>query len=506
MMGLLQMPPELLLRISDHLTTKELGHFRSSCRHVESVLFDTFAKEFFSKRQFMLEDVSLQVLVAIAKHPTLSRWLSHVIIGAEAFRHDPDYSDDVSKARYLAGHVERSTLVATGQACDMLTEAFSKLPHLQTVGLRDYAGGAQGSGRERDGPGSTWKSYGWSFGLSEDAEEHLQRYGRPRTTMWTAPDTMLPIIIHALAKANAQPESIEVFLRKDSELRASSFNVFNGPTATGVASVLKDMKTLMLSISIGSQSVFGVPPQEMTDDDPVSLPLQHFLTHTPSLECLRLNFHMGSKFAEHVLQWLGRPCQSSLSTHGRRHLPSIALERLTSLDLGMMTVNGSTLVKLVAKFNLHSLNLWKVAVKHESDTSIKESLWSRLLTGLSDALGDNTSLHSVMIGFPSQAAYPDVSFGAFGPGHMVQFVADGDPDNLQPENLLRTVKYQASFGSNVKDWLQETASKAVVPDFHRQTPVVVSESESGAGDATDYTEDYDDVDGDEVDEDEADDD
>lgn len=72
---LLRLPPELMLRISTHLTTHELACFRLTCKQVETNLFESFAREFFTKRQFMLEEISLQALVGIANHKTLAPYL-----------------------------------------------------------------------------------------------------------------------------------------------------------------------------------------------------------------------------------------------------------------------------------------------------------------------------------------------------------------------------------------------------------------------------------------------
>jgi hypothetical protein len=73
---ILKLPPELLLRISNRLNTFELGQFRRTCTYVETSLFEPFAREFFTKRQFMVEDVSLQALVGIANHKNLSQYLT----------------------------------------------------------------------------------------------------------------------------------------------------------------------------------------------------------------------------------------------------------------------------------------------------------------------------------------------------------------------------------------------------------------------------------------------
>ncbi|KAG9971971.1 hypothetical protein KCU98_g13542, partial [Aureobasidium melanogenum] len=75
-MALLDLPPELLLRVSAFLTTSELGKFRLTSKNIEAVLFDSFAREFFTKKQFMLEQLSLQALIDISNHPTLASRLS----------------------------------------------------------------------------------------------------------------------------------------------------------------------------------------------------------------------------------------------------------------------------------------------------------------------------------------------------------------------------------------------------------------------------------------------
>jgi hypothetical protein len=69
-----------MLRISAHFTTLDLGSFRLTCKQVETHLFESFAREFFSKRQFMIEQVSLEALVGIANHKTLAPYLKGKIL------------------------------------------------------------------------------------------------------------------------------------------------------------------------------------------------------------------------------------------------------------------------------------------------------------------------------------------------------------------------------------------------------------------------------------------
>ena len=117
-MKVLDLPPELILRITAHLTTPELGSFRLGCKQIEAVLFDSFAREFFTKRQFMIEQVSLQALVDISNHPTLSHRLSEVIIGLDIHPIDDDFGLRSTEARFQDGYVSHSTLIGTGVARD----------------------------------------------------------------------------------------------------------------------------------------------------------------------------------------------------------------------------------------------------------------------------------------------------------------------------------------------------------------------------------------------------
>lgn len=103
----------------------------------------------------MVEHVSLQALVEISRHPILSHRLEEVLISTEMLdrpHQDPDHSSD---------HTLREFLLRTGEARDMMAEAFSNLKNLRVVGLRDF-NGSPGS-RARDGPDAYWQSYGESY-------------------------------------------------------------------------------------------------------------------------------------------------------------------------------------------------------------------------------------------------------------------------------------------------------------------------------------------------------
>jgi hypothetical protein len=87
MTSLLGMPLELLVQISTYVTTPDLSALRLTCKRLERSLWEWFADEFFAKKQFMITHPSLQALVDISHHPSLSKKLRHVIISTHVYDH-----------------------------------------------------------------------------------------------------------------------------------------------------------------------------------------------------------------------------------------------------------------------------------------------------------------------------------------------------------------------------------------------------------------------------------
>lgn len=449
--NLFQLPQELLLRVSFHLSTSEFGYFRQTCRHVEAALFDSFSKEFFTKKQFMIEHVSLQALVDIANHPTLSRQLSELIISLHTFENDSGYERPSSKERYRAGHVSRGVLLETGQARDMLVEAFSKLPNLRTVGLRDY----NAHGRLRDGQDTAWRSYGWTHGFDHGLNTALAPPILRRSMDLASPESTLPLLIYALGCARAKPENIEVFLRRRLKLTPASFNLLDGFMAPKTVPVLAGLRRLMLTIALDAHNHFGPPRVPHDNESVTNVPLKRLLHHTPALETLRLNFDPEQSFAQPLLEWLGKPVSVSTPAAGSA-LPPVLLSHLTSLDLGMLNVEARTLHNVTTKFRLVSLSLWKVTLICKDLSELHEEVegWTRLLNGLSEAHQVSSPLKSVLIGFPSHGRYSDIGV------RTVQVYFDLPTGNLGDQKRtspLDRVTYRASCGTSVGDWFHNLA-------------------------------------------------
>lgn len=162
--GLASIPLEVLFQITSNLTTPEFGRLRCTCKLIEARLFNSFSREFFTKRKFTFTEFSLQAFVDISKS-RLSSCLSHVIFGLErpALRSYPSASQIASNTqpnirvknnRLLHEYAEHISFINSGQDLEMLVEAFSNLGNLQTVGMRDF----NSRTRSRDYPNTEWKS------------------------------------------------------------------------------------------------------------------------------------------------------------------------------------------------------------------------------------------------------------------------------------------------------------------------------------------------------------
>lgn len=75
----------------------------------------------------MIEEPSLQALVDISKHPTLSKRLTEVIISTTQYGEAENPASMTSQWLLLGGYTHHDILVSSGQARDMLVEAFDNV-------------------------------------------------------------------------------------------------------------------------------------------------------------------------------------------------------------------------------------------------------------------------------------------------------------------------------------------------------------------------------------------
>ncbi|KAM3423308.1 hypothetical protein BST61_g747 [Cercospora zeina] len=459
-LSLIDLPQELLVRVATFLTTNDLAPLRCSCKHVERQLFDSFAREFFTKRQFLLEHESLEALVAISKHPGLAPKLTEVIIDVRAF--GPNRWLDEMRIR--KGHVSRQLLLHTGLARDMLIEVFSNLPNLRTLGLRDYSG----AGRIRDGENARWRPWGWS--TSHATLIHCYQ-----------PEPVFAMLLCAIAKTRARPANVEVFLRSRA-LQHDSFQCCLGPLGSAIIPVLNGLKTLRLAVSSEGSSASrlqGGPGSPYMKTNAVETPFRRFLHHTSNLESLRLNFVVDEFLGSRTIDWLSQvPAPNSQLSD--EPVPPLQLQSLRCLDFGMANVSARGLAQVLERIDLESFSLWKMTLQARKRDHTSDCGWSYLLSRLSTTLPSSTKLRKIMIGYGVQAFYlgeiRDHQWDT-----TISFIPEGtDPADRAKAAKEPVITFEAQYtGKSVQQWLQDMSERVVVTAV-RDTP---SPAQSDAEDA-----------------------
>lgn len=433
---LANMPPEMLVRVASFLTTPELGALRRSCKDIEMKLFVDFAREFFTKRQFLIEHESLEALVGISRHPALASRLCEVLISSAEYAPGPG----LMCSRIQNGYVNRDMLLHTGLARDMLAEVFSNLPNLKTVGLRDYDGG----GRIRDGPHALWRSWGWSL------------FSSPVCLYRRSDAVLFPMLLSALDQANARPSNIEVLTRNGLKLQTDAFHL---PRNTTISSVLAGLKTLML--------VIGDDKAPRLCADVEDIPLRLFLHHTTQLQSLRLNFEPQQMMGERIVDWLGRPFSVAATSAPLTDSPTppVHLPSLTSLELGGITLSPACLIRTLAKLHLQSFSLHRINLQYPGRDSMGQDFWAQFLSQLSTSLSSSCQIRKIMIRMPSQKR------------RRMWFVPEGtNAANKAKAVRLHEIAFDSRYtGRTVHQWLRDMSELTFAPWIHTgplQPPVV----------------------------------
>ena len=403
---LTKIPLEILLLITAYLPTRDLCSLRRTCKRVETSLSKTFFREFFTKKQFMLSEESLQALVSISNHPRLSQCLSHVIVGLDNYENGHQAGSSVEALRtrrFRAGRADQFTFLSTGQDREMLTQAFRNLPNLHTVGLRDF----NSRGRVRDD--CKWTSYGATTIFQETGLRLMGDHRLPASEEQTRfAARAFSTILYALGKSGAKPHTFEVLLRQRySGLNYYAFNIpkFLEPSVTPV---LSSLKSLLLALRLSSEPRFLATGDDNSPDvDCPDYLLKEFLCRTPNLTHLRLNFQNAHlPRAEKFLPCLIRPVTQTDSINSPSGPPPpqspglVALFQLRRLDFGMLSVSPRILLAAIHKFKptLRALSLWKVILCPEDQRQRPDprvNMWAEFFGQLSD-------LDYICVGYLSQ--------------------------------------------------------------------------------------------------------
>ncbi|KAI9149509.1 hypothetical protein HJFPF1_11562 [Paramyrothecium foliicola] len=410
-------PLEVLLRITYHLTTPELGNFRLACRSIEQSLYITFTREFFTLKQFMITEDSLQALIDISKS-RLAHHLRSVHIGLECFpegMHRP-LQDEERESRFRQRYADQFSLWNTGYHREMLAEAFGNLENLENVVIRDF----NSRRRTRDGINAEWTSYGSTTFFKETGV----RLNQGHVSAWNATypsqycSQVFAAAMAALGQAKARPTGIEIMSRNGNHLRDFAFNIPQF-TEASILPVLENLKKLYLCVDFTWRNSISTWPGASTHSHRTApyLLIRKFISHCPNLEKLRINEnHAHNLGLCEMLQWLAAPAQASTAPApptsppqalGIQSPPPVLLPHLQELSFGTMRVESGQILAVVRKFapSLKRLELWKITLiralpDNSTGPSPKVIFWTKFLEKLREI--PNLDLHHIKAGMLQQ--------------------------------------------------------------------------------------------------------
>ncbi|KAJ6787329.1 hypothetical protein PWT90_11179 [Aphanocladium album] len=405
---LMRLPLELLLRVSHHLTTTELGSLRLTCGHIEKSLFPSFAREFFKHKQFNLTEFSLSALIDISRS-RLAPHIRHLHIGLESISHARmchTHRSPAATYRHNQLHTRHWILSTTGQDAVMLAEALKGLTGLEDVVLRD----SNSSRRSRDGPGAAWNSYG-------DATFTAQTGTTLMNATVVSYDEFASYkvfvkTLQALAAAGSQVAGVELLLRRHGVPWRGTFYVpdYLKPT---MLPVLARLTKLHL--------VIGDDYRGWSDGDAFnartwSFDLRKFLSYVPNLRDFRFNGYRGDTLVFALfMEWLameeGTPVTcptdddaagSAITDPEERAIiesspPPVGFPHLTRLSLGKIHMKPELLARLLRKFagTLEDLALWDVTLAAEDQQELV--VWKRFWREMTSSEG-GLNLHRLKVG------------------------------------------------------------------------------------------------------------
>lgn len=371
--------------------------------------------------------------------------MKHLIIGLDHLKAaKPQTMPNLEEyERFRRSLSSQDRLLDTGAAVDLLAKALADLPKLETIDIRDF----NSASRYRDTHDTRaraasarvpeWRSYGHSE--HRTWLRHLGAYlidpYSPASANFV--DRVFKIVLAALGRSTPSARSLEVLLRNPRVgLRDDAFAVFPA-LDPGIPTFLKGLTRLHLDVSpdpsrimpsIWQPSIWQHPvtadvPLSASCSDPSTANIRRFLSLTPNVTWLRLNFSGESVYATAslLLRWLAlRPDEPSAggtnTTWSDANSEPIALP-LKKLDLGNVNISPEVLAAVVRSFDqLEDLSLKRISLlsdasKYANEETDHGTPWPRFFRKLPDRAPNlkSLSLRNLRSG-PLVARLEDVIF------------------------------------------------------------------------------------------------
>lgn len=396
------LPKELVDNIASWLPTRDFNALRLTCKDVESKSFKYWSECFFKKRQFMIDQFSLQTLVDISQHAALSRHMTHLIIGLdelEACHLLPGVESLTEFTQWRDASCAQKALLYGGGAADLLSRALSNLPELKSIDIRDF----NSSTRYRDViPGQDvpcWRSYGSS--QYQQWPHETDSLVRVSNLMTNFVDTVFMVVLAAVGRSSTAVKNLEVILRnRHFCLRDEAFSTFCIP-GTPLASVLPALTKLHLDLDTRAATGWRQKPASLNIPQHAWVDinteyLRRFLALTPNVSWLRLNFPHPSRQniylspSSKLIQWLSLRSDFNAppdAPWGQGNPAPVTLP-LRRLDLGFLKTDFVVMRRLLKKFaGLEHIVMREIQLEIPVGTPLQDDystdcLWARLIRSL----------------------------------------------------------------------------------------------------------------------------
>ncbi|KAI5925884.1 hypothetical protein F4810DRAFT_612951 [Camillea tinctor] len=500
--SLLRLPYELLLQTSSYLSLVDLFSLRLTCRHVETYLFDSFCKEFFAERRFMITFNSLKTLVDISKHKRLAGCLSHLTIGLDRFSSSdalPRFADYWNPVTHTVhGDIpmvknginpkkldtymqEQNFLTTSGQFQLMLAEALSNLASLDQLSLRDSNTTRRTT---REGTNPSVVSYGAALALKETGMDFTNNESHLNHQDHQFVDVVFSTVLLALGRGKTYLKSLTVDIQRgDIGLSSSAFSL-PAFLLHDLQPTLSNLQSLDLSASFTQVAVGSYSSRSNGFLQWQCHQLFTFLEHTPNLVTLRVKSKQQGFFADGIIGWLASflnaPLDGSVSDtagvvdsykYNARdstvvlHVPHYQhrFQKLCELELGNMTAPVATLTTTLFSLSasLKRLKLDKVALSiletdHELDNNPESpNAWSSLFEGIYNFL----SLEELSV---SALEHHTVKCEKENGRHPVAFLSSNfGVQSSAASGMLSTWSHSGSTFT-MKKFLREMSAKTII--------------------------------------------
>ncbi|KAI1279705.1 hypothetical protein F5Y07DRAFT_31283 [Xylaria sp. FL0933] len=494
----LQLPVELFLQILEYLGVADFLAFRLVCRHIETLLFDSFRREFFTERRFSITFHSLTAFVDITRCSRLKDCLKRLTIGldrlhtTDALPRFADHWDDANHTirdeplvkagidpyKLEALTREQNFLISSGEFQLMLSAGLSNLPYLEEFSLRDRNVARKNS---RTGMKDLLISYGWSQILRETGidftgtESHLDDYDDSFV------DMVFSATLLALARSQIQVDVLTADISRDKlGLSSSAFSIPDflhqdiNPTLFNLRSV--DLCVSFIQVPLGSYSNRSNSFLKWQTHQ-----LFAFLQQTPNLIRLRILSKEQGFFVDGIVGWLAtllEPTESEEHSQTNGAHPPMEIpgdpkalmlphfehrfQALRELELGNMQAPAGTICKILRclSHSLRRLTFCNMAlcVKSGDDeldnNPRKPNAWSAVFLDMRGSLKlEQLSLSSLEHHTPSCSRHN---------GHRVAFFPSSFGVQSGPSNGLLYVWSHQGTADTIRDFLEELHSKTII--------------------------------------------